>query len=251
MHYPVYPSFSICSDRHRGSYISDSSNARLTSSPIVVRWRGIEPYEASFDAMRIFTNTRTINTIDEIWIVEHPPVYTLGQAGDPAHLLVSNSTIPIVKVDRGGQITYHGPGQIVIYLLLDLRRRKLMVRRLVSQIETTVIHILSTYNLSPVRKIKAPGVYVKYDDSKEYAKISALGLRIRNGCSYHGFSLNVKMDLRPFYAINPCGYVGLETIDMASIGIDANLNDVAHALVLHLISNLNNESNYVALPLNV
>ncbi|MDU0810975.1 MAG: lipoyl(octanoyl) transferase LipB [Burkholderia sp.] len=223
-----------------GFYISYFS-ITSTSDPILVRWRGIEQYEVSFNAMRTFTSSRTDETFDEIWIVEHPPVYTLGQSGDPAHLLVSDSGIPLVKVDRGGQITYHGPGQIVIYLLLNLRRRKLMARNLVNKIEETVIQILSTYNLRSVRKIKAPGVYIK-SDQKEDAKISALGLKIQNGCSYHGFSLNVKMDLRPFHMINPCGYVGLETIDMASIGVNANWNDVAHALVLNLINNLNSGS---------
>ena len=119
----------------------------IAAQPVTVRWRGVEPYDASFDAMRAFTEARTADTGDEIWVVEHPPVYTLGQAGDPAHLLVADSRIPLVKVDRGGQITYHGPGQIVVYLLLDLRRRKLMVRTLVTRIEEAVIETLAAYNL--------------------------------------------------------------------------------------------------------
>jgi len=211
------------------------------ASPVTVRWRGVETYETSFDAMRAFTDTRTADTGDEIWLVEHPPVYTLGQAGDPAHLLVADSGVPLVKVDRGGQITYHGPGQIVAYLLLDLRRRKLMVRTLVTKIEEAVIETLAAYNLASVRKAGAPGIYVA-SGVHEGAKIAALGLKIRNGCSYHGLSLNVKMDLRPFLAINPCGYAGLETVDMASLEVAADWNDVAHTLVRRLIANLDGAS---------
>ncbi|MGS0896509.1 lipoyl(octanoyl) transferase LipB [Burkholderia stagnalis] len=209
--------------------------------PVAVRWRGVEAYQTSFDAMRAFTDARTPDTGDEIWVVEHPPVYTLGQAGDPAHLLVADSGVPLVKVDRGGQITYHGPGQIVVYLLLDLRRRKLMVRTLVTRIEEAVIETLAAYNLASVRKAGAPGIYVAAD-AHEGAKIAALGLKIRNGCSYHGLSLNVKMDLRPFLAINPCGYAGLETVDMASLGVAADWNDVARTLAERLIANLDGAS---------
>jgi len=167
--------------------------------------------------MRVFTDARGADTADEIWLVEHPPVFTLGQAGNPAHLLSADSGIPLVKVDRGGQITYHGPGQVVAYLLLDLRRRKLMVRELVTRIEQAVIDTLAAYNLAGERKAGAPGIYVAPGPDvgpHAGAKIGALGLKIRNGCSYHGVSLNVKMDLRPFLAINPCGYAGLETVDM-------------------------------------
>ncbi|RQU86258.1 lipoyl(octanoyl) transferase LipB [Burkholderia cenocepacia] len=218
-----------------------ASPAGAPDQPVTVRWRGREAYEASFDAMRAFTDTRTADTGDEIWVVEHPPVYTLGQAGDPAHLLVADSGVPLVKVDRGGQITYHGPGQIVVYLLLDLRRRKLMVRTLVTKIEEAVIETLAAYNLASVRKAGAPGIYVA-SGVHEGAKIAALGLKIRNGCSYHGLSLNVKMDLRPFLAINPCGYAGLETVDMASLAVAADWNDVAHTLVRRLIANLDGAS---------
>ncbi|WP_431820602.1 lipoyl(octanoyl) transferase LipB [Burkholderia sp. F1] len=217
------------------------SPAALPVPPVTVRWRGVEPYDASFDAMRAFTDARTAGTGDEIWVVEHPPVYTLGQAGDPAHLLVADSGVPLVRVDRGGQITYHGPGQIVMYLLLDLRRRKLMVRTLVSRIEEAVIETLAAYNLASVRKAGAPGIYVA-SGAHEGAKIAALGLKIRNGCSYHGLSLNVKMDLRPFLAINPCGYAGLETVDMASLEVAADWNDVARTLVRRLIANLDGAS---------
>jgi lipoyl(octanoyl) transferase len=215
--------------------------------PVTVRWLGVEPYSVSFDAMRAFTEARTADSGDEIWVVEHPPVYTLGQAGDPAHLLVADSGVPLVKVDRGGQITYHGPGQIVVYLLLDLRRRKLMVRTLVARIEDAVLETLAAYNLASVRKAGAPGIYLA-SGPHEGAKIAALGLKIRNGCSYHGLSLNVKMDLRPFLAINPCGYAGLETVDMASVGATAGWDEVARTLVARLIANLDGATAAAALP---
>ena len=194
------------------------------TAPLTLRWLGSEPYEASFEAMRAFTDARIADTPDEIWLVEHPPVFTLGQAGDPAHLLAADSGIPLVKVDRGGQITYHGPGQVVAYLLLDLRRRKLMVREMVTRIEQAVIDTLAAYNLAGERKAGAPGIYVAPGPDAGLhagAKIAALGLKIRNGCSYHGVSLNVNMDLRPFLAINPCGYAGLETVDMATLSVAA------------------------------
>jgi lipoyl(octanoyl) transferase len=218
--------------------------------PIVLRWRGVEPYQASFDAMRDFTDARTADTPDEIWLVEHPPVFTLGQAGKPEHLLVADSGIPLVQIDRGGQITYHGPGQVVAYLLLDLRRRKLMVRELVTLIEAAVIETLAAYNLAGVRKDGAPGIYVPEapqvsegsaqgaSAAHAGAKVAALGLKIRNGCSYHGVSLNVSMDLSPFLAINPCGYAGLETVDMATLGVAASWRDVAATLAARLEANL-------------
>src|SRR5476649_1978467 len=176
----------------------DGSVPSASAPAVIFRWRGLEPYTQSFDAMRAFTETRTSETTDEIWLVEHPPVFTLGLAGDPAHLLNPNSDIPLVKVDRGGQITYHGPGQVVAYLLLDLRRRKLMVRELVRRIEQAAIDTLAAYNLACERKAGAPGIYVAPGPDAGLhagAKIAALGLKIRNGCSYHGASLNLKMDL--------------------------------------------------------
>ncbi|HEY3599693.1 MAG TPA: lipoyl(octanoyl) transferase LipB [Paraburkholderia sp.] len=223
----------------------------VAAPPVTLRWRGVEPYQTSFDAMRAFTDARTAETTDEIWLVEHPPVFTLGQAGDPAHLLAADSGIPLVKVDRGGQITYHGPGQIVAYLLLDLRRRKLMVRELVARIEQGVIEALAAYNLAGERKAGAPGIYVAPGPGAELhtgAKIAALGLKIRNGCSYHGVSLNVKMDLQPFLAINPCGYAGLETVDMATLGVAAGWRDVAQTLAACLTANIDGRSAAVAQP---
>ncbi|WP_186288474.1 lipoyl(octanoyl) transferase LipB [Burkholderia gladioli] len=216
------------------------------ATPFVVRWLGSAPYEPTFEAMRAFTDSRTPETADEIWLVEHPPVYTLGLAGDPAHLLVADSGVPLVKVDRGGQITYHGPGQIVAYLLVELRRRKLTVRGMVERIEQAVIDTLAAYNLASVRKAGAPGIYVE-SGPHAGAKIAALGLKIRNGCSYHGLSLNVRMDLGPFLAINPCGYAGLETVDMASVGVLADWRDVADTLVRRLTANLDGAT-VAALP---
>jgi lipoyl(octanoyl) transferase len=212
--------------------------------PVSLRWRGLEAYNSSFDAMRAFTDSRTPDTSDEIWLVEHPAVFTLGLAGNPAHLLTADSGIPLVRVDRGGQITYHGPGQVVAYLLLDLRRRKLMVRELVQRIEAGVIDALASYNLPTERKAGAPGIYVSDAHGPEHAgaKIAALGLKIRNGCSYHGVSLNVRMDLQPFLAINPCGYAGLETVDMATLGVAADWNDVARTLAASLIHHIDGMS---------
>lgn len=192
--------------------------------------RGREDYAPCFDAMRAFTAARTESMPDQIWLVEHPPVYTLGQAGDPSHLLAPDPAIPLVRIDRGGQITYHGPGQVVAYLLLDLRRRKLMVRELVHAIEQAVLDTLAAYNLAAERKPGAPGIYLS-DGPHRGAKIAALGLKIRNGCSYHGVSLNVSMDLAPFQRINPCGYAGLETVDMASAGATIALPGEATAAV--------------------
>jgi lipoyl(octanoyl) transferase len=220
------------------------------AAPLVLRWRGSELYEARFEAMRAFTDARTVDTPDEIWLVEHPPVFTLGQAGDPAHLL-ADSAIPLVKVDRGGQITYHGPGQVVAYLLLYLRRRKLMVREMVMRIEQAVIDTLAAYNLAGERKAGAPGIYVAPGPDAGLhagAKIAALGLKIRNGCSYHGVSLNVNMDLRPFLAINPCGYAGLETVDMATLGVAAGWDDVARTFAERLTANLDGSPAAVAQP---
>jgi lipoyl(octanoyl) transferase len=210
-------------------------------SLIEIVWRGIEPYQASFDAMRAFTDARGPDTPDQLWLLEHPPVYTLGQAGDAAQLLNKNTGIEWVQTDRGGQITFHGPGQVMAYLLLDLRRRRLMARELVRRIEQAVIETLAAYNLPTCRKSGAPGVYI--DDtpsSRGYsgAKIAALGLKIRRGCSYHGVSLNVNMDLKPFDDIHPCGYAGLRTVDMASLGVRANWTDVAALLAARLKDNL-------------
>lgn len=214
-----------------------SNNAPL----IKIAWRGIEPYQVSFDAMRAFTEARGPETLDQLWLLEHPPVYTLGQAGNAAHLLDKHTGIELVQTDRGGQMTFHGPGQVIAYLLLDLRRRRLMARELVRRIEQAVIETLAAYNLAVCRKSGAPGLYI--DDtpsSRGYggAKIAALGLKIRRGCCYHGVSLNVNMDLKPFDDIHPCGCTGLRTVDMASLGIMADWDKVAALLAARLNENL-------------
>lgn len=204
---------------------------------VIVRWQGLQPYADQFDAMQAFTAARTAETPDEIWLVEHPPVYTLGQAGNPAHLLADRRGIPMVRTDRGGQITYHGPGQVVAYLLIDLRRRGLMVKEYVQRIEQAAIDTLAAYNLPGERHAGAPGIYLS-EGPLAGAKIAALGLKIRHGCSYHGVSLNVQMDLSPFDDINPCGYAGLKTVDMALAGVMAAWDDVAGTLAARLIVHL-------------
>lgn len=175
----------------------------------VVRW-GLQDYQTMWEAMSEFTNTRTPDTQDELWLVEHPPVFTQGQAGKSEHLLVAGD-IPVVQSDRGGQVTYHGPGQLVAYPLLDLRRLKIGVRQLVTDIEQTIVATLASYNVEAYPKPDAPGVYVNSQ------KIASLGLRVRRGCSFHGLALNVDMDLSPFLRINPCGYQGLEMTQMRNL----------------------------------
>lgn len=196
-----------------------------------VRRLGRMEYAPTFAAMQEFTATRTAETTDELWIVEHPPVFTLGQAGKPEHLL-RDIGIPLVQIDRGGQVTYHGPGQVVIYLLLDLNRRQLKVRELVRHIEQAVIDLLAAHGVTAERHANAPGVYVAG------AKIAALGLRIRRGCSYHGVALNVQMDLSPFAAINPCGYPGLAVTQTHDLGLTLTPDTAADELTRHLLLQL-------------
>jgi len=193
---------------------------------VIVRRLGTKPYVSTWEAMQAFTNGRDASTPDELWLVQHPPVYTLGQAGKPEHLL-QTTDIPLVKIDRGGQITYHCPGQVVAYLLIDLHRRHLKVREMVNRLEQSIIDCLADYGLEAARQDGAPGVYIG-------AKIAALGLRVKNGCSYHGLSLNVDMDLTPFTWINPCGYSGLKTIQLKDFGVTEGPDQVAERLVGHL-----------------
>ena len=197
---------------HSSSLNPDSSTLAPRPSPLVRRL-GREDYESVWRQMKEFTLARTTSTPDEFWQVEHPPIYTLGVAAKPEHLPRIDNGIPVIKTDRGGQITYHGPGQIVIYTLLDLRRRNLGVRALVRRLERAVIELLSAYGIDANAREDAPGVYVGG------AKIAALGLRVRNGCCYHGLSLNVDMDLTPFGAIDPCGYPGLEVTQLRDLGV--------------------------------
>lgn len=199
--------------------------------------RGVEPYETSFAAMRAYTDARTADSQDQLWIVEHPPVFTLGLGADPSHVLDAHG-VPVIQTDRGGEVTYHGPGQVVVYLLMDLRRKpgaRLYAREFVNKIEQSVINTLRAYNLDGERKPGAPGIYMSGGAWKG-AKIAALGLKIRgSGCTYHGVSLNVAMDLAPFSWINPCGYAGMATVDMKTVGAEAPLRDVQLALANNLI----------------
>lgn len=202
-------------------------------NPLVKRLGRVD-YAPTYQAMLDFTANRTAETPDELWVVEHPPVYTLGQAGKPEHIL-RDVGIPTVKIDRGGQVTYHGPGQVVIYLLLDLSRLKIKVRELVTAIEQAVIDLLAAHGVTAERRDGAPGVYVGP------AKVAALGLRIRNGCSYHGVSLNVDMDLSPFAAINPCGYPGLQVIQTKDLGIPLTAHEAGEQLSQHLLQQLDKQ----------
>ena len=204
-----------------------------------IRHLGVADYDTTFAAMRAFTDARTPDTRDQLWIVEHAPVFTLGLAADRGHLLAGAAAIPVVQTDRGGEVTYHGPGQVVIYLLMDLRRNKpggkLYARQFVHKIEQAIINVLGAYNLVGERIDGAPGIYMA-DGPRRGAKIAALGLKVRgNGCTYHGLSLNVAMDLAPFSWINPCGYAGLETVDMRTVGAQAQLADVQQQLAEELV----------------
>lgn len=213
----------------------EGSLLTFDSSPLSVRYCGLSDYEATWRAMLDFTATRNAETIDELWVCEHPPVYTLGQAGKPEHRLADNG-IPMIRTDRGGQITYHGPGQVVVYLLLDLARRGLKVRELVTRIEQALIELLAEYGVNARRLDGAPGVYV--EQAGTVAKIGALGLRVKkNGC-YHGVSLNVDMNLSPFAAINPCGYAGMAVTQTRDLGIALTPAQAAQALVSHLTQQL-------------
>ncbi|EGV34028.1 Octanoyltransferase [Thiorhodococcus drewsii AZ1] len=188
------------------------------------RLPGLQDYSATLEAMRRFTDDRDRETLDEIWLLEHPPVFTLGQAGRREHLL-DPGDIPVIQVDRGGQVTYHGPGQLVAYLLLDLRRIGFGVKRLVNLLEESVIDLLDTYGIDAARRQDAPGVYVAG------AKIASLGLRVRNGCSYHGLALNVAMDLEPFRRINPCGYAGLAMTQVSDLASGVSVADAGNTLI--------------------
>jgi len=189
---------------------------------------GPSDYESTWRAMQRFTAARDATTPDELWLVEHPPVYTVGLAGRAEHLPRGQTDIPVVRIDRGGQITYHGPGQVVVYLLLDLRRRAIGVRELVRRMEEAVIAVLRERGIDADRRPGAPGVYV------DGAKIAALGLRVRNGCCYHGVALNVEVDLAPFHAIDPCGYPGLAVTRTRDLGIAAGTDAMGLALVAAL-----------------
>jgi lipoyl(octanoyl) transferase len=208
----------------------------FTPSPVrtalSVRDRGLTDYAATWREMQAVTDTRTPASPDELWLLQHPPVFTLGRNGKTEHLHRTGD-IPVIHVDRGGQVTYHGPGQLVAYLLLDLKRRRLGIQALVRLLEQSVIHLLADYAIRAGRRDRAPGVYV------DGRKIAALGLRVRHGCCYHGLSLNVDMDLSPFSMINPCGYAGLEVTQLADLGIDVPFDTVTAQYRQHLEHLLN------------
>jgi lipoyl(octanoyl) transferase len=194
---------------------------------LVRRLPGLAPYEPVWRAMQAFTDARTPETPDELWVVEHEPVFTLGQAGKWEHVLAPGS-IPVVPVDRGGQVTYHGPGQIVAYPLIDLRRAGIGVRKYVWRIEQAVIDTLAEWKIIAARRDGAPGVYVNG------AKIAALGIRVRRGCTFHGLAFNVDMDLEPFHRINPCGFQGLQVTQVLDLGGPSRLADVENRLAAEL-----------------
>jgi lipoyl(octanoyl) transferase len=207
--------------------VDDLSRQAADRRVALVRDLGRQPYEPVWRAMQRFTDARDTDTQDELWLVEHDPVFTLGQAGKPEHVLMPGD-IPVIHVDRGGQVTYHGPGQIVAYPLLDLKRLKIGVREYVHRIEQAVIDTLADWNISAQRRDGAPGVYVGE------AKVAALGIRVRRGCSFHGLAFNIAMDLEPFQRINPCGYAGLEVTSMLDLGGPSGAGPVKPQLLEHL-----------------
>jgi len=214
--------------------------AGATAGAIHRRWlKGPADYLPVWQAMRDFTETRGPDTPDHIWLVEHTPVYTLGQAGKREHIL-HRGDIAVVPTDRGGQATYHGPGQILAYCLIDLHRRGLFVKPYVATLEDAILYALAQLGITNAhRQPGAPGVYVPQADG-EPAKIAALGIKVRNGCTYHGVALNVAMDLAPFLGINPCGYAGLRVVDLASCGVDVSLRDAGETLAASLCRHLSN-----------
>lgn len=210
--------------------MNQSNSSARSEESLRFRRLGQAEYEPVWRAMQQFTDGRTDATPDEVWLVEHPPVFTQGQAGKAEHVLTPGD-IPVVQVDRGGQVTFHGPGQVVAYILVDIRRRRLGVRDLVTRIEEAIIRVLDRYGVSGERAPGAPGIYVKG------AKIAALGLRIRRGCSFHGLAFNVDMDLEPFRRINPCGFRGLEVTQLVSFKA-ARMGDVENLLADELATQL-------------
>ncbi len=194
-----------------------------------VRALGLKPYHAVWDDMKRFTSERDEHTLDELWLLEHPPVYTQGQAGKVEHILNADS-IPIVQTDRGSQVTYHGPGQLVAYVLMDIRRRSMGIRTLVCQLELLLIALLKHFNITGQTRYGAPGVYVNEK------KIASIGLRVKNGCTYHGIALNVAMDLSPFSGINPCGYAQLQMTQIQDYITEINVDQVSQQFILNFLT---------------
>jgi lipoyl(octanoyl) transferase len=216
-----------------------SRPAQNLSPTITIRSLGLQDYEPLWRAMQRFTDTRTPETADEIWFTEHPPVFTLGLNASREHLIATGD-IPVVQIDRGGQVTYHGPGMLMIYPLIDLKRLGLGVRDLVTALEQSVVNLAAGYGIDARARPDAPGVYV--GDTK----FASVGLRIRHGASYHGMALNVRVDLEPFMRINPCGYAGLEMTDLATLGGDGDLDVVREKLLPHFLRHLRLEDANVA-----
>ena len=233
------------------SFAPDDLSAMTEVAIARTRRLGAVEYEPTVAAMRAFTEARTAETPDEIWVCEHPPVYTQGLAGKPEHVLDARG-IPVVKTNRGGQVTYHGPGQVVAYPLIDLRRLGIYVKEYVYRIEQAVIKTLETCGVTGHRVAGAPGIYVKLADPFGHAaltgprlgpfeglgKIAALGIKVSRHCTYHGVALNVAMDLQPFGGIDPCGYAGLKTVDLSTIGVQASWDEVADVLAVKLSNHL-------------
>lgn len=202
---------------------------------VVIKHLGLVDYVLTWQAMQVFTQSRTADSADEIWLVQHPPVYTLGQASRPEHLRHVGG-IPVVQTDRGGQVTYHGPGQVVAYVLVDLRRAGLFVKSFVQAIESAVMDTLARYGIDQAcRQHGAPGVYVPVAGSHALAKIAALGIKVKQGCTYHGVALNLDVDVTPFEGIDPCGYPGLRTVSMQDLGVQADFEGVSLTLSQQIV----------------
>jgi lipoyl(octanoyl) transferase len=213
--------------------------ADLLSNSVLIRsFSSPQDYHVCWQAMKDFTNQRTEETPDEIWLLQHHPVFTQGQNGKAEHVL-NPGAIPIVQSDRGGQVTYHGPGQLIIYTLIDVKRKKLNVRELVTLLEQSVIQLLAKYEIEAAAQCKAPGVYVNK------RKICSIGLRIRRGCSYHGLALNIDMDLGPFSRINPCGFEGLEMVQLKDLNTQLGIQHTGLELIEYLTSNLGYNSQHI------
>lgn len=211
----------------------------MTQSDLIIRKLGVKNYEETWQAMKEFTQSRTSETIDEAWLLEHPCVFTQGQAGKPEHIL-NPGNIPIVQTDRGGQVTYHGPGQLVVYILCDLRRLNIGIRQLVTHLEQTVIDVLDDFGIASKSRCDAPGVYVGQ------AKICSIGLRVRRGCSYHGIAFNIAMDLEPFSRINPCGFQNLAVTQVKNFKAGITFLEVETKIVAYLKKNFGyNQAHFI------
>ncbi|MBD1581209.1 lipoyl(octanoyl) transferase LipB [Pseudoalteromonas sp. S16_S37] len=206
----------------------------MSQHKVIVRQLGLRSYEPIWQRMQAYTDQRDDNSADEIWLVEHESVFTQGQAGKDEHLLAPGD-IQVIKVDRGGQVTYHGPGQQMMYVLFNLRRLKIGVRELVTWLEQCIIDFLAEHNITAYAKADAPGVYV------DNSKIASLGLRVRRGCSFHGLALNVNMDMSPFLRINPCGYAGMNMVQTSELNGPSSMEEVGNGLVKHMLKRLNAE----------